>query len=120
MRLGIHVRTGGGYADALQHAIDAGCTALQVFSGNPKTYRVGKIDRQALEGFSSLRRDAGIEPCAIHTSYLINLASEDDKIRAGSVRLIKNDLEVAAIGNIAYVNTHLGSYGNRSRPYFFL
>lgn len=119
MRLGIHVRTGGGYALALQHAMNAGCSALQVFSANPKTYRVGKIDRPALEAFCNMRRDAGIDPCAIHTSYLINLASEDDKIRAGSVRLIKNDLEVAAIGGIAYVNTHLGSYGQTSRSQGF-
>ncbi len=62
-----------------------------------------------------MRDGAGINPCAIHTSYLINLASDDDKIRAGSLRLIKGDLEVAAIGRIAYVNTHLGSYGKRSR-----
>lgn len=120
MRLGIHVRTQGGHAVALQHAVNAGCSALQVFSANPRTYRVGKIDRPALEAFSRMRRDAGIDPCVIHTSYLINLASDEEKIRAGSVRLIKNDLEVAAIGDIAYVNTHLGSYGGASRSQGFV
>ncbi len=89
--------------------------ALQFFAGNPKTYRVGAIDVPALERFARTRAAAGIAPAVIHTSYLINLASEDPKTVAGSLRLLKNDLKVAAAGDIAYVNTHLGSYGTRDR-----
>jgi deoxyribonuclease-4 len=51
----------------------------------------------------------------IHTSYLINLASEDAKIATNSLRLLVNDLRFAAAGSIPYVNTHLGSYGKRDR-----
>ncbi|MDP9018941.1 MAG: deoxyribonuclease IV [Candidatus Eremiobacteraeota bacterium] len=115
MRIGIHVRVGGGYAAALEHAKNAGCTALQIFSTNPRTYRVGPIDHAGLAAFAQMREAAGIFPTVIHTSYLINLASEDPKIVTGSLRLLKNDLEVAAVGSIGYVNTHLGSYGKRSR-----
>jgi len=56
-----------------------------------------------------------LDPAVIHTSYLINLASDDEKIAAGSVRLLRKELEVAAAGEIRYVNTHLGSYGTRPR-----
>lgn len=115
MKIGIHLRTGGGYAAALEHAKNAGCTALQIFSTNPRTYRVGPIDEAAVQNFAAMRAAANIFPTVIHTSYLINLASEDEKIVTGSLRLLKNDLEVAAIGSISYVNTHLGSYGKRSR-----
>ena len=115
LRLGIHVRTGGGYAAALAHAKNAGCTAIQIFSTNPRTYRVGPIDHAGLQTFAAMREEAGIFPAIIHTSYLINLASEDQKIVTGSLRLLKNDLDVAAAGGITYVNTHLGSYGKRSR-----
>jgi deoxyribonuclease-4 len=120
LRLGIHVRTGGGYAAALQHAKNAGCTAIQIFSTNPRTYRVGPIDHATLQSFRKMREDASIFPTAIHTSYLINLASDDEKIITGSLRLLKNDLEVAAAGGISYVNTHLGSYGKRSRTEGFV
>jgi len=51
-----------------------------------------------LRSFRELREAAGIFPTIIHTSYLINLASEDEKILTGSLRLLKNDLEVAASG----------------------
>jgi deoxyribonuclease-4 len=115
MLLGLHVGIERGFDVTVDYARRLGCGAVQVFSGNPKTYRVAPIDRPALERFRDRRAAAGIERAAIHTSYLINLASDDPKIVAGSLRLVKNDLAVAAAGEIAYVNTHLGSYGKRPR-----
>jgi len=115
MRIGLHVRVGNGYAAAMDFAKQAGCTALQIFSSNPRSYRTGAIDRASLESFQKMREEAQIDPCVIHTSYLINLASEDPKITAGSLGLLKFDLEVAKTGGIRYVNTHLGSYGKRDR-----
>jgi deoxyribonuclease IV len=111
----MHVRTGGGYAAAVQHAAAAGCTALQIFSSNPRTYRVTPPDEVALGEFARLRREANLDPCAIHTAYLVNLASDDPKIFAGSERLLRADLDVARIGGMRFVNTHLGSYGDRDR-----
>ena len=115
MRIGSHVRVGSGYDDAVAYARKLGASTLQFFAGNPKTYRVGAIDAPALARFASQRAAAGIAPCAIHTSYLINLASEDPKTVANSLKLLKNDLKIAAAGDVAYVNTHLGSYGKRER-----
>jgi len=88
---------------------------MQVFSTNPRSYRTGPIDAVALEDFARRRREAGLDPCAIHTPYLINLASADPKISGGSLRLLQNDLAVAARGGMRFVNTHLGSYGTRDR-----
>lgn len=113
MQLGNHVRVGRGYDDAVAYATRLGCTALQFFAGNPKTYRVGAIDAPALQRFAQARTAAGIAPCAIHTSYLINLAAEDPKTVANSLKLLRNDLKIAAAGDVAFVNTHLGSYGTR-------
>jgi deoxyribonuclease IV len=89
--------------------------AIQVFSTNPRSYRTTAIDEIALENFARLRREAGLDPCVIHTPYLINLASDDPKIAQGSLHLLQNDLAVAARGDIRFVNTHLGSYGTRDR-----
>ncbi len=115
MRIGLHVRVAGGYAKAVEHAKAAGCTALQIFSSNPRSYRPSAIDLPALDAFARMRRDAGLDPCAIHTPYLINLASDDPKISTGSLRLLEGDLAVAASGGMRLVNTHLGSYGTRDR-----
>jgi deoxyribonuclease-4 len=115
MRLGVHVRVGAGYAAAIEYAKRVKCTAIQIFSSNPRAYRTPPINKPALEAFKTARAQAGIEPCVIHTPYLINLASDDPKISAGSLGLLKNDLAAAAAGGIRYVNTHLGSYGKRDK-----
>jgi len=115
MRIGLHVRVSGGYAAAVTQAKAAGCTAIQIFSSNPRSYRPSKANPTALASFAAMRREAGLDPCVIHTPYLINLASEDPKILEGSMRLLESDLSVAALGEIRYVNTHLGAYGKRDR-----
>jgi deoxyribonuclease IV len=115
MRIGLHVRTGAGYAAAVAQAKAVGATALQVFSSNPRTYRTSPLDVPALEAFAALRREADLDPCVIHTAYLINLASDDPKIYEGSQRLLRHDLSAAAGGGMRFVNTHLGSYGTRDR-----
>lgn len=115
MRIGVHVRVGAGYASAIDYAKRVKCTAVQIFSSNPRAYRTSPPNRPALEAFRKARAQAGIDPCVIHSPYLINLASEDPKIAAGSLGLLKNDLAVAEIAGIKYVNTHLGSYGKRNR-----
>lgn len=115
MRIGMHVHVAAGYVKAVEHAKAIGCDALQVFSTNPRSYRTTAINEAALENFAQLRREAGLDPCAIHTPYLINLASADPKIAAGSLNLLRNDLAVAARGGMRFVNTHLGSYGTRDR-----
>lgn len=115
MLIGIHVRVAGGYGAALAHAKAAGCSAIQIFSSNPRSYRTSAPDIAALEKFAQMRRDAGIQMSAIHTPYLVNLASDDPKVAAGSLRLLEADLTVAKHSGIDYVNTHLGSYGKRDR-----
>ena len=115
MLLGLHVEVSGGFRAAVDYAQRHHCTAVQIFSGNPKTYRITPADKPALEAFNADRKAAGIANVAIHTSYLINLASDDPKITSNSLRLLRNDLAVAAIGGIETVNTHLGSYGKRDR-----
>jgi deoxyribonuclease IV len=120
MRIGVHVRVGAGYAAAIEYAKRVGCTALQIFSTNPRSYRTSPVNHSALESFKAARDEAGIDPCIIHTPYLINLASDDPKIAAGSLNLLKNDIAVAAAGGITYVNTHLGSYGKRDRSEGFV
>jgi deoxyribonuclease-4 len=115
MKLGVHVGMSGGYAEALAYAERVGCTSLQIFTSSPQSYRRTPIDETALATFAAKRAAAELDPCVIHTSYLINLASDDNKKRHGSLGLLEHDLRYAAAAGITYVNTHLGSYGMRPR-----
>ncbi|HEY2475451.1 MAG TPA: deoxyribonuclease IV [Candidatus Cybelea sp.] len=111
----MHVHIATGYVKAVEQAKALRATAMQVFSSNPRTYRTSAVDTEALDNFARLRHENGLDPCAIHTPYLINLASADSKIAAGSLHLLEHDLTVAARGGMRFVNTHLGSYGSRDR-----
>lgn len=115
MRIGLHVPVATGYEATVAYASSLGCEAMQFFASNPKTYRTTAFDRASLERFRRLRGENGLDPAVIHTSYLINFASEDPKIAANSLRLLKADLAFAGAGGVRYVNTHLGSYGTRAR-----
>jgi deoxyribonuclease-4 len=116
MHLGVHCGIDeGGYVGAAEYAGRLGCTSMQIFTTTPRGYRVAPIDRPALDRFRARRAELGIVTCAIHTSYLINLASEKPNIYDGSIGLIKADLKFAAAAGIDFVNTHLGSYGT-TRP----
>ena len=115
MRIGLHVRMAGGYAKAIEHSRAMGCSAMQIFSSNPRSYRTSPIDIAMLETFATQRAAANLDPCVIHTPYLINLASEEPRVANGSIHLLANDVAVAGHGKIRYVNTHLGSYGKRDR-----
>ena len=115
MNFGVHVRVDKGHAKAVEYAHRLGCNAVQFFSGSPRRYRTERIDEPAVAAFKTLRAEAGIDVAVIHTPYLVNLASDDPKITAGSLHLVQHDLTFAALGGVRYVNTHLGSYGTRPR-----
>src|ERR1700727_2724371 len=103
MRVGMHVHVAGGYVKAVEHAKRAGARALQVFSSDPRSYRIARMDLESLHEFARLRKEADLDPCAIHTPYLVNLASADPKIAAGCSGLITTHLAVAACGGLRFV-----------------
>ncbi len=115
MRVGLHVGIERGFEHAVAYAERLGCDSLQLFSSTSKTYRVVAPNVPVLSAFRASREAAGITTSAIHTSYLINLASEDPAIASKSLGLLANDLAVASVAGIDFVNTHLGSYGTRPR-----
>ena len=95
VNFGLHVRTGAGYDESVAYAQRLGCTSLQFFSSSPQDVP-GRQDRCAVAGTlhaAAARRPAS-RPAAIHTSYLINLASEDPKITKGSMGLVDLRSEV--------------------------
>ena len=109
MRIGLHVRVAGGYAKAVEHAKAAGCTALQVFSTNPRTYRPTR-DRRA--GARSLRRSCGARRVSIRAPSIRRISSTSpatiQRSTAGRCGLLRDDLAAAARGGMRFVNTHLG------------
>jgi deoxyribonuclease IV len=117
MRFGVHVSIGAGFPrKTIDEARAAGCDCIQIFAGNPRGWRRTPYDAAKWRAFRDLRKQHKIFPVVIHTSYLVNLTTDDKTLHKNSTALVAHDLEVAALGGIEYVNTHLGSYGSQDRP----
>jgi len=108
-RLGVHTSIGGGIHLSVKRANVLGCNTVQIFSHNPRQWMVGIIPKDSVSLFKYLRKFHDIDPVFIHTSYLINLASSEDRIREKSKELLIRELNLADLLGGDYVVLHPGS-----------
>ncbi|AZN41966.1 deoxyribonuclease IV [Paenibacillus albus] len=109
MRLGFHVSTRGGYAQAARKVKQLGANAFQYFPKNPRSLALKTPDWKDAQRCAAFCTDHGIVSIA-HSPYLTNVASEDAELRARTVQSLLNDLEIAeACGSLGVV-VHFGVY----------
>lgn len=114
MRLGIQVSIAGRIYESLDRASRLDCDTMQIFSRNPRTWRLGKLDRQEIEEFKIRRKRLGIGPVFIHIPYLINLASPYKRLYKKSILAYIEDIKEAESLGADYIVTHLGSHKETS------
>ncbi|MEW6715840.1 MAG: deoxyribonuclease IV, partial [Nitrospirota bacterium] len=107
-RLGVHVSIAGGSYLSFERAKELGCTSMQIFSHNPRGWVSAKISHDEAAKFRQYSKTSGIEPVFIHSSYLINLSSPDNKTRERSIELLSYELHTADLLGIDYVVLHPG------------
>ncbi len=108
-RLGVHVSIYGGIEKSVQRALNLGCSAMQIFSRNPRGWAASPLPRASVLAFRKAAEKSGIKPIVIHTPYLLNLASGDVVLRERSITMLREDLERGELLGVDYVVTHLGS-----------
>lgn len=108
-RLGVHTSIAGGVHLSLERARELGCTTMQIFSHNPRQWRVGRMSDEEVGRFRELRGIFDIKPVFVHTSYLINLAAMRPEILDKSVQLLIREMELADTLGAEYVVLHTGS-----------
>ncbi|MBN2406564.1 MAG: deoxyribonuclease IV [Elusimicrobia bacterium] len=108
MRVGIHCPVSGGYIKAVDFLIDAGGNAMQIFSGNPRSWKKTPINPDRADEFHRYRTAKGISPLVIHASYLLNIASPDRAVRDKSVAGLSQEMERAAALRADYLVLHPG------------
>lgn len=111
-RLGVHVSIAGGIEKAVERAIELGCSAMQIFSRNPRGWGVSPLLSSRAQLFHEGVRQSNIDPVVVHTPYLLNLASGDAELHRKSIRGLAEDLKRAEQLGAQYVVTHLGSAGD--------
>ncbi len=109
LRLGVHTSIAGGVQFSLERARELGCTTIQIFSHNPRSWQVRAVPAGAIAKFRELKAAYDIAPVFIHTSYLINLASQNGEIREKSAELLIREMDIADSLDADYVVLHTGS-----------
>ena len=112
MRIGAHISIAGGVSKSVVRAKEAGCEAVQIFSGNPRGWKIKPFDPEELKRFHLLCHQEDIRPVIIHSPYLINLAAPDETIYRKSMVAFRNELvradQLGADGFVIHIGHHLG------------
>lgn len=108
--IGAHVSAAGGLGKLFDRAVDLGVEAVQLHPSAPQSYRGPAFSD---EDARQWRDRSQAWPVFFHAIYLINLASEDERLWHASIGSVVTYLKWAprlgAIGSI----THLGSHQGR-------
>src|SRR5260370_14376738 len=96
-RIGIHSSTFGGVQSAAERAYRLGANTFQIFSSSPRQWQwqpYSLTEEQCAE-MRRLREKYDLVPMAIHTSYLVNLASVTPEFHRKSVEAFRGELHRA-------------------------
>lgn len=109
MFIGCHVSIAGGIFNAPKNASDLGCEVMQIFTRSPQGGKAPELTREIVSAFKIALEKYKIRNTYIHTPYYINFASTNNRIRYGSVSVVRDELERGNLIGAKYVMTHLGT-----------
>ena len=108
--IGAHFSIAGGLHKALLTAQRYRCTAVQIFTKNATTWKERIITQEESDLFRKVRGQTGVKAVASHASYLINLASPEERKHDMSKQAFACELKRSAMLDIPYVVLHPGSH----------
>ena len=108
MRIGAQVPMAGGPLRALEYAVAAECETMQIFAKSPRRWIGPALDPATAEAFREASAAASFGPVFSHTSYLINMGSEDDALWARSAEALADELVRAGDLGADGAVVHLG------------
>jgi len=108
--LGAHVSSQGGVAEAPARGASVGATAIQLFTKTPNQWREPALGADEVGRFRAEVARHGIGAVVAHDSYLINLASPIDALRAKSIRSFTAELARCRALGIPWVVSHPGNF----------
>jgi deoxyribonuclease-4 len=107
-RIGVHTSISGGIHLSVKRAQMLGCTTMQIFSHNPRSWKKRYLTAEEIELFHNLRQENDIAPVFIHASYLINLSSAEKELWKRSIDMLLYEIELACRLGVDSVIFHPG------------
>ncbi len=114
-RIGVHVGTGGGVWTSVGRAVEAGANTFQIFSASPRMWKASPVKAADAAKMQELRAKYDVGPLAIHASYLINLCSQTESVRANSTVAFRGEVERALALGAEFLVLHPGSWKGLTR-----
>ncbi len=112
-RIGAHLSTAGGYAKAVDRAVEIGANALQIFSGSPRTWARKPVVVEELQALKKYAEEKDVRPLFVHALYLVNLVSDNTESVRKSKKAIIQELEFGSHFECAGLVVHVGSHQGR-------
>lgn len=114
-RIGVHVGVAGGCWTAVERAVNAGANTFQIFSSSPRTWKAAAVKPEDGATMRALRAKHDVTPLVIHASYLINLCSQTESVRANAVAAFRGEVERALAWGAEFLVLHPGSWKGLTR-----
>ncbi len=115
VRLGVHVSIAGGLEKAVARARHLGCSAMQIFSRNPRGWKALPLASRSIGAVREAAEKGEIDPIVVHTPYLLNLASANAELYRRSIQALGQEIKRGEQLGARYVVTHLGSGKGRGK-----
>jgi len=97
----------GGFGKVLELARAVECETMQMFSSNPRGWRVAELDTEDVARFRAGMKDSGISPIFVHAPYLPNPAAAATDAKQTIKALITQAQRCAALG-VRFLILHMG------------
>ena len=108
--LGAHISIAGGTHEAPPRAKKIGATAMQIFTKMANRWAERACEGDECNAFRSALAETSVKAISAHDSYLINLASPDEVLRARSLDSFLSELRRCEALGLQYLVSHPGNY----------
>jgi deoxyribonuclease-4 len=108
--LGAHISTAGGVPAAPGRAKAIGATAMQIFTKMANQWRERECEAEECASFREGIAETEVRAISAHDSYLINLASPKDDLRARSLQSFTAELRRCNALGLDFLVSHPGNY----------
>lgn len=109
--VGGHLSVAKGLKSAVESIQEMGGSAIQIFSGSPRSWARKPIDEVLLKSNKNILQNSKIT-LATHALYLVNLTPDKDELLEKSMNALAYDLEFTAklggVGVVVHLGSHLG------------
>jgi len=107
---GAHESVTGGLHLAFERAKTDGCAATQIFTKSSGMWREPTLTDEQVALFRAAHAASGAMPVMAHTSYLINLATDDPELLVRSKDALVAEVARSSALGIPYVVLHPGAH----------